>query len=64
LAPDASFAVIWFWFGPNAYDGRGYTHYEKKEYDKAISDFTEAIRLSRTMPRLTIAGMSKAPGPI
>jgi tetratricopeptide (TPR) repeat protein len=45
LALSASFAVIWFWLGPNAYNGRAYIHYEKKEYEEAISDYTEAIRL-------------------
>ena len=29
-----------------AYNNRGYAYYGKQEYDKAISEFTEAIRLN------------------
>ena len=34
-----------------AYDGRGYAWCDKKEYDKAIADYTEAIRLDPEIRR-------------
>ena len=40
----------------NGYYNRGNVWQHKKEYDKAIADYNEAIRLDPTMPLPTSAG--------
>ena len=38
------------------YDSRAYECLKKGDYDKAIADYTEAIRLNPKMPRRMTAG--------